>query len=63
LAVAVFFSYAVFFLTAQVPAPTQTAQSMIGAPDFTLMSQEGQSVRLSAYRGKKVVIIFYRGYW
>ena len=63
LAIAVFFSYTVFFLTTHLPTPTQAAQSMTTAPDFTLMNQEGQSVRLRQYRGKKVVIIFYRGYW
>lgn len=29
------------------------------APDFTLMDQNGQEVRLSAYSGKKVVLYFY----
>jgi len=29
------------------------------APDFTLMDQNGQEVRLSAYAGKKVVLYFY----
>lgn len=29
------------------------------APDFTLKDQEGNSVSLSSYRGKKVVLYFY----
>jgi peroxiredoxin Q/BCP len=29
------------------------------APDFTLTNDEGKPVRLSDYRGKKVVLYFY----
>jgi cytochrome oxidase Cu insertion factor (SCO1/SenC/PrrC family) len=33
------------------------------APDFTLPDQSGKSVTLSAERGQKVVLVFYRGFW
>ena len=33
------------------------------APDFTLSDQSGKPVSLSAARGQKVVLVFYRGYW
>lgn len=33
------------------------------APDFKLVDQDGQRVTLSALRGQKVVLVFYRGYW
>jgi cytochrome oxidase Cu insertion factor (SCO1/SenC/PrrC family) len=34
------------------------------APDFTLEDVEGKPITLSAFRGKKsVVLVFYRGYW
>jgi thioredoxin-dependent peroxiredoxin len=33
------------------------------APDFTLPDQNGKAVKLSAARGHKVVLVFYRGYW
>jgi cytochrome oxidase Cu insertion factor (SCO1/SenC/PrrC family) len=33
------------------------------APDFKLADQNGRAVTLSAARGQKVVIVFYRGYW
>jgi peroxiredoxin len=38
---------------------------MVGAfaPDFKLADQDGKAVRLSAARGGKVVLVFYRGYW
>ena len=31
------------------------------APDFTLSSETGKKVRLSAFRGKNVVLVFYPG--
>jgi len=33
------------------------------APDFTLRDQNDKAVTLSAARGAKVVLVFYRGYW
>jgi cytochrome oxidase Cu insertion factor (SCO1/SenC/PrrC family) len=32
------------------------------APDFTLQNQDGKNVSLSDYRGRKVVLVFYRGH-
>jgi peroxiredoxin Q/BCP len=37
----------------KLPLPGQTA------PDFALLDEEGQSVRLSDFRGRKVVLFFY----
>jgi cytochrome oxidase Cu insertion factor (SCO1/SenC/PrrC family) len=33
------------------------------APDFSLPSTAGTSVRLSGFAGQNVLIDFYRGYW
>ena len=33
------------------------------APDFTLMSREGERVTLSDLRGRLIVLVFYRGHW
>ena len=33
------------------------------APDFKLVDQNGRAETLSAARGKKIVLVFYRGYW
>jgi cytochrome oxidase Cu insertion factor (SCO1/SenC/PrrC family) len=33
------------------------------APDFTLTDAQGNLFTLSAQRGHKVVLYFYRGYW
>lgn len=65
-----------FVLLCGLPALAQTtAQNLpatdlerikagVEAPDFTLEDQDGKSVKLSQYRGKKsVVLVFYRGYW
>jgi len=48
-------------LTAAATAATPTVGQL--APDFTLADQNGNSVTLSAARGSKVVLVFYRGYW
>lgn len=33
------------------------------APNFHLLDQNDKVVKLSAARGHKVVLVFYRGYW
>ena len=33
------------------------------APDFALPDTSGKTVRLSDFRGRNVLIDFYRGYW
>jgi peroxiredoxin len=46
-------------------APAQTQTSITGmktAPDFTLQSIEGKSVRLSDYRGKAILLNFWATY-
>lgn len=55
-------------LTAPTVAPAATAAvrppgAGERAPDFNLRDENGARVRLSALRGKKVVVVFYRGYW
>ena len=46
--------------------PLDTGRVVTGtiAPDFTLDSKDGGTVRLSQFRaGKNVVLVFYRGHW
>jgi cytochrome oxidase Cu insertion factor (SCO1/SenC/PrrC family) len=45
--------------------PPQARPPAIGerAPGFTLRDQNGVRVSLGAQKGKKVVLVFYRGYW
>ena len=33
------------------------------APQFSLPASDGRTVALKDYAGKKVVLVFYRGYW
>jgi cytochrome oxidase Cu insertion factor (SCO1/SenC/PrrC family) len=46
-----------------LPRPQVASAEGKLAPDFTLKDQEGKSFRLSSLRGKRVLLIFYRGYW
>jgi cytochrome oxidase Cu insertion factor (SCO1/SenC/PrrC family) len=55
-----------FTMATAFGSQSRTSPLAIGemAPDFTLADQSGQSVTLSAARGKSpVVLVFYRGYW
>ena len=51
---------ALTILAAVTLAPPKVGQL---APDFTLRDQNGKAVALSAARGAKVALVFYRGYW
>jgi len=33
------------------------------APDFTLEDHSGRALTLSSFRGKYVILVFYRGHW
>lgn len=46
-----------------VPQPTDATLGLEQAPDFALASMAGDTVRLSDFRGRKVVVVFYRGFW
>jgi cytochrome oxidase Cu insertion factor (SCO1/SenC/PrrC family) len=42
------------------PVPPAVGQP---APGFKLVDQDGKRVELSALRGQKIVLVFYRGFW
>jgi cytochrome oxidase Cu insertion factor (SCO1/SenC/PrrC family) len=46
-----------------LPRPQIASAEGKSAPNFTLKDQHGKDFRLSALRGKRVLLIFYRGYW
>ena len=50
---------------AQQVLPSPQIASAVGkaAPNFTLQDQHGRIVRLASLRGRRVLLIFYRGYW
>ncbi len=51
------------FWFSNLPPAGETAVNLAQAPDFALTSSDGETVRLSDYRGRKVALIFYRGFW
>jgi cytochrome oxidase Cu insertion factor (SCO1/SenC/PrrC family) len=50
---------------AQQVLPGPQIASAVGkpAPNFTLQDQHGKTVRLASLRDRRVLLIFYRGYW
>jgi len=63
LGIANLFGFYVFVYSYQLPASADAPASQSEAPDFALLDQAGQIVRLSDYRGSKLVLVFYRGNW
>ncbi len=47
----------------RLPKPQIDSAAGQPAPDFTLRDQLGKEFRLSALRGSRLLLIFYRGYW
>ncbi len=58
-----FFNVYIFWMSYQLPDSSEATASELAAPDFTLLDHTDQNVSLSDYRGKKVVLVFYRGNW
>lgn len=57
------FAWYVFYYSYTVPSVDEKAAGLEIAPEFELVDQEGRHVRLSDFRGRKVVLVFYRGFW
>ena len=58
-----FFLVSVYGLTV-LPQPAREWNLGEPAPDFLLTNQNGETVRLSSFRGKgPVLLVFYRGHW
>jgi cytochrome oxidase Cu insertion factor (SCO1/SenC/PrrC family) len=47
----------------EIRLPPLRVQVGAKAPDFALPDADGKTVRLSGFRGRNVLIDFYRGYW
>lgn len=47
----------------EIKLPPLKVQVGEKAPDFALPSASGKTFRLSNFRGRNVLIDFYRGYW
>jgi len=50
-------------VVARVPMTPTVLRVGERPPDFTLPDAEGRPVSLAQFRGKPVVLVFYRGYW
>ena len=50
-------------LQAQSPYDLNRIQVGQPAPDFTAINSEGKPVELSSFRGKNLILVFYRGQW
>ena len=58
-----FFNVYIFSISYSLPEATGVSLEMAAAPDFTLIDQHGQPASLADFRGHRVVLTFYRGFW
>lgn len=45
------------------PTDLDRVRPGLAAPDFLLPTGDGRAFRLSDFRGRNVVLVFYRGHW
>jgi hypothetical protein len=57
------FAVYVFHYSYRLPEPTPTSLALNDVRDFSLTDHRGRAFRLGELRGRKVVLVFYRGYW
>lgn len=62
-ALATLFIGYVFVLSSMLPDARDETMAMATAPTASLTDAGGAVVDLSDYRGRKAVLVFYRGYW
>jgi hypothetical protein len=53
----------VFWISYQVPDASRALAVRETAPAVTLTAMDGSTVTLEEYRGRKVLLVFYRGFW
>lgn len=63
LGIAGLFHAYIFYISYQLPAAAEAPAAATAAPSFALLDQTGNTVSLDDYRGRKPVLVFYRGYW
>jgi hypothetical protein len=61
--VALLFNLYVFFISYAMPGTSDVTRALERAPSFRLTDQDGRSVALEDYRGRKLVVVFFRGFW
>ena len=60
---ACFFGCHLFAASSHLPPAAQAPAMGSPAPDFELQDEHSVAVRLSEFRGRNVVLLFYRGFW
>lgn len=63
LGIAALFTWYIFVFSYQLPASDGAVAVGQPAPDFSLSDQNGTEIRLSDFRGQRVVLTFFRGFW
>lgn len=58
-----FLGFYVYHLSYQLPAEARGPDPGRPAPEFQLRDQENRPRSLSEFRGRKVVLVFFRGHW
>ncbi len=62
-ALATLFVGYVFYLSSMLPEARPDTIAMVEAPSAALTDAGGAVVHLADYRGRKAVLVFYRGHW
>lgn len=57
------FSYYVFVMSGTMPTVGVIPAVGTVAPSIVLVDQGGKTITLESFKGKQVVVAFYRGYW
>jgi len=57
------FAFYIFDFSYRLPGPTAASLKLDEIGDFQLPDQHGRAFRLNELRGRKVVLVFYRGFW
>ena len=52
-----------YVLSATMPLTQSSPAVGAKAPQFALQNHDGKEVKLSDYLGKRVIMVFYRGFW
>lgn len=61
--IALFFGAYIFAFTNQLPSPDSAPAVGAAAPVLELPDLTGRTMSLDGFRGERVLVVFYRGYW
>ena len=63
LGLASLFCWYLFVYSYRLPEAAMAPAVDAPAPAFSLLDQRGQTVELEGYRGRNLLLVFYRGFW